>query len=144
MSIVAWDGKIMAADKICTSADMRVTTTKIVKLDDGTVLAWVGEQGGGFALTEWYKNGKKRCDWPSVQGTENWTRLIVADETGVSFYEREPFPQKVEEHFMAWGSGRDFAMGAMAMGASAKEAVEIASRFSISCGNGVDCFEVQT
>lgn len=140
MSIVAWDGRSMAADKLCVSADMRTTSTKLVRLQSGVLLAWVGESGGGKALLDWYLGGGMRDKWPDAQKTENWTRLIVAENGYVSFYEREPFSQRVEESFMAWGSGRDFAMGAMAMGASAKEAVEVASRFSTTCGNGVDCF----
>lgn len=40
--------------------------------------------------------------------------------------------------FWAAGSGADYAMGAMAAGKDAKEAVEIACRFDINCGLGVD------
>ena len=156
MSVVAWDGKIIAADKLCVSADMRSTTTKIVRLPRESqkqlaggpdlkevVLAWVGEQGGGLALLDWYKSGCNPADWPAAQRTADWTRLLVADKDGVVFYEREPRAQKVEEPFMAWGSGRDFAMGAMAMGADARQAVEVASRFSTNCGGGVDWYDLQ-
>lgn len=146
MSIVAWDGKSIAADKMTVSCDMRSTTTKLVIVDGqngGLFLAWVGESGGGLALLDWYQKGRNPDQWPAAQRTADWTRLIVADKNGVVFYEREPFAQSVEEPFMAWGSGRDFAMGAMAMGASAKEAVEVASRFSTTCGNGVDWYDLQ-
>lgn len=43
---------------------------------------------------------------------------------------------------MAWGSGRDYAMGAMARGANAKEAAEIAMRFDNGCGMGIDVVSV--
>ena len=46
--------------------------------------------------------------------------------------------QKVEDQFAAWGSGRDFALTAMHLGKSAREAVEIACLFENGCGNGVD------
>ena len=141
MSVVAWDGKTVAADKIAVSAEMRTTTTKVFRLDDA-ILAWVGESGGGIALLDWYKNGSVQARWPAAQNTDNWTRLIVARASGVFFFEREPHAQKVEEPFMAWGSGRDYAMGAMAMGASAEEAVEVAIRFSTTCGNGIDSYEI--
>jgi hypothetical protein len=41
---------------------------------------------------------------------------------------------------MAWGIGCDFALGAMAMGADAVQAVEITNKFSIHCGMGVDSY----
>ena len=142
MSCVAYDGKIIAADKLSVSADMRSTATKIVRLVDGVILAWVGESGGGLALIDWYKKGSNPDNWPAMQKTENWTRLIVADRNCAVTYEHEPFAQTVEEPFMAWGSGRDFAVAAMAMGADARQAVEIANRFSLSCGGGVDWFDL--
>jgi ATP-dependent protease HslVU (ClpYQ) peptidase subunit len=51
--------------------------------------------------------------------------------------------QVVEDPFMAWGSGRDFALGAMAMGATAREAVAVACRFNVYCGNGIDAFDLK-
>ena len=141
MSIVAWDGKILAADKLVVSGELRSSGTKIVRLETGEILAWTGECGGGMALVHWFKHGRLKEDWPEMQKTPDWTRLIVADESIAYFYEREPFPQIVADPFMAWGNGRDYAIGAMAMGADAKQAVEVANRFCISCGGGVDFFE---
>lgn len=141
MSIVAWDGKSIAADKMTVSSGMRKTETKILRVEE-KVIAWVGETSVGLALLDWIKKGSDPDKWPAVQRTENWTCLIVANWEGVVFYEREPFAQKVNEPFTAWGAGRDFAIGAMAMGAKAKQAVEIANAFSTSCGNGVRCFNL--
>lgn len=44
----------------------------------------------------------------------------------------------VVKAFHAIGSGRGEALGAMAMGADARRAVEIASRLNVGCGLGVD------
>lgn len=43
-----------------------------------------------------------------------------------------------EAGIYVFGSGRDFALGALAMGASAYEAVKAAITFDITCGIGVD------
>ena len=43
----------------------------------------------------------------------------------------------------AIGSGSEYALGAMAMGASAKRAVQIASRFDPSTGRGVTVAKVR-
>ena len=39
--------------------------------------------------------------------------------------------------FIAWGSGECFALGAMAMGATAPQAVEVASKFNIQTGGTI-------
>jgi ATP-dependent protease HslVU (ClpYQ) peptidase subunit len=49
---------------------------------------------------------------------------------------------EVRDPFCAIGSGRDFAMGAMAMGASPKEAVKIAMTKDIYSGMGVKGFRI--
>jgi hypothetical protein len=46
--------------------------------------------------------------------------------------------QRIRHPFIAIGNGGDFALGALAAGESAREAVRIASRLSASCGFGVD------
>ena len=44
----------------------------------------------------------------------------------------------MEGPFCAIGSGRDFALAAMALGHSAIEAVTVAGRFDTASGNGFD------
>jgi ATP-dependent protease HslVU (ClpYQ) peptidase subunit len=139
MSVVAWDGKCIAADRQMTCNDMRMLTTKMRRLDDGTVLAWTGLPGAGLMLVRWYVEGK---EWPDGQQGENWSRLIVAKKDRVEMYERYPVPILVESAFMAWGSGQEFALGAMAMGATAIQAVDVANRFSVNCGFGVEWYDL--
>lgn len=138
MTVIAWDGKTLAADRQSTCAGMRSTTAKIRHLPDGDYAACTGGSDVCHMLVEWYKNGAKPSEWPAVQATDDWARLIIASKDGVVFYERHPVAMLVRDKFIAFGSGRDFAMGAMAAGATASEAVDIASRFSTSCGLGVD------
>jgi len=71
-----------------------------------------------------------------------WGTLIVAGRDGCFFYERYGVPIKVEDPFMAWGAGREAALGAMEMGADAIRAVGVASRWVTGCGRGCDWFEV--
>lgn len=139
MSIIAWDRKSIAADRQATCADMRFTTKKMLRIGE-MVVAWTGVVCHGLQLVDWWRNGAIKEEWPACQADEStWARLIVVEASGrLFFYEQEPVKQEVLDDFIAFGSGRDFAMGAMAHGASAKEAVEIASRFNIECGLGVD------
>lgn len=142
MSVIAWDGKTLAADRQGTNNGMRTTSTKIKKLSCGAIVAWTGEAECGLELAQWWENGADPGKWPAYQSTDDWTRLIVAHKGRVVIFEKRPVPQVVEDPFDAWGSGRDFAIGALAMGADARAAVRVAIQFATGCGMGVDSFEV--
>ena len=142
MTIIAWDGHTLAADKQATAGELRTRVTKIMRLKSGEILAMSGELAPGLTVAEWYKNGADPKEWPEFQRTEAWSRLIVASSSGAFFYEQFPVKIHVEEPFAAWGSGRDFALGAMERGATAIEAVEVASKFCCQCGLGVDFFDI--
>lgn len=62
---------------------------------------------------------------------------VVCPARGIYRYEEHGMPWRVEAEYVAAGSGRDFAMGAMAMGATAPEAVVMAKQFDQSTGGTV-------
>lgn len=137
MSIVTYDKTTIAADRQATCSDMRRQTTKLVRgSDPRIVFAWTGTESLGRILMAWYEAGQDPAKWPAGQATSDWTRMLVARKGFVEEYEQFPSPT-IHRGFAAWGSGRDFAMGALAMGASARHAVVIASRYNIHCGMGV-------
>lgn len=139
MTIIAWDGKTVAADKQATCSGLRFKTTKLRRIASGEVLCWTGEQDSGEMVARWYEAGADPAKWPDCQkDKDSWSRLVVISPTGAKFFERQPIAVGIEDEFMAWGSGRDFALGAMRKGATAVEAVEIAMEFSEGCGLGVD------
>jgi ATP-dependent protease HslVU (ClpYQ) peptidase subunit len=140
MSIIAWDGKSIVADKMAVCCGMQSIITKLFKLDHWKVIGVVGDLAQGLILIEWYKGGMDKDAWPEFQKGDDFTYLIVADSKGVVFYEQQPIAVQIEDDFHAWGSGRDFAMAAMYMGADAKKAVEAACHFDVNCGNGIDEF----
>lgn len=144
MSIVVWDGKTLAADKQVTSGELAKTGTKIRRLKNGEIVAFTDCVENGLLLMKWYENGAKVEDWPEFQkDKEDWSTLIVARNGACFYYQQQPEPQMVEDHFAAGGSGRDFAYGALATGADARKAVEIASRFNVHCGMGIDAFDLR-
>lgn len=144
MTVIAWDGKTIAADKQSTNGGMKILTNKLVRLDNGTVLASTGSTDSGRALIDWYiRSDGKKDEWPKCQqDKDRWAYLVVATPKGVHWYEQECVLIPVVGPFQAWGSGQDFAMAAMAMGATAKEAVELANSLSSTCGMGVDVVEL--
>jgi ATP-dependent protease HslVU (ClpYQ) peptidase subunit len=143
MTTIAWDGQTLAADRQATNGYMRFPCTKIRRLPSGDIVAYVGTESSGEALLVWYANGADPGKWPITQGKEDWARLVVASRAGARSYEAQPHALPVECPFMAWGSGRDFAMAAMHLGKSAREAIEIACVFDTGSGLGVDALEVE-
>lgn len=148
MTIVAWDGRTIAADKRATMGTAICTVTKLRKIKRPDhipeVLAWTGEQDSGLMVAEWYATaGGDPAAWPKSQEVEDrWSRLLVADRYGVKEYNRLPVAFKIQEPFMAWGCGMNAARAAMACGKSAFDAVEITCRFDGGCGNGIDVFDL--
>lgn len=142
MSVIAWDGKILAADRQGTFSNMRRTGRKIYKLENGNVIAFCGSISTSLLLLDWYKSGADKEKWPEeIQQGDKWCNIIVAEKGKCRFMDQQPFFLPVFDPFAAWGIGADFAIGAMEMGADAKTAVEIAIKWSEGCGCGVDWFE---
>ena len=138
MTVIAWDGKTLAVDRQCTRGDIKSVRTKLTKISDSIAVATAGDSDRDLILKEWVKNGRKIEDWPAFQKTDTFSQLIVLIGNSIFEYQQEPIGVLVESPFMAWGSGEDFAMGAMEMGATAIQAVEVANRHCPTCGFGVN------
>ena len=140
MSVIAWDGKTLAADKQMTAQGLKRTVTKIKKIN-GCLVGCTGDYDGGLAMMNWFENGGA---FPECQkDKERWSNLLVIKpDGGINLYEREPFCYVIEDKFYAMGSGRDYAMAAMYLGKGAVEAVGIAMVFDSNCGMGLDELEV--
>ena len=129
-----------------TTSAMRLRASKLQDAGNGFILGWVGTQSTGLMMRQWWIDRCPPDHFPTLQlSDENWSRLIVvnAKERTIVTYEQCPVAIPILEPFMAWGSGRDFAMGAMATGATAREAVEIACRFSVDCGIDIEEYSIE-
>lgn len=138
MTIIAWDGHTLAADRRADSGGLIRTITKIFRHND-CLLAITGEICLGSELCAWFRNGADPEKYPAaVKSATDGTRLIVVDSGGLMIYEGSGYPVRIEDRFSAFGSGREFATAAMYLGETAQKAVEVAMALSTGCGNGVD------
>lgn len=62
---------------------------------------------------------------------------VVTPDRAIFRYETQGLPYLVESEYVACGSGREYAMGAMACGKSPKEAVEVAMLFDRGSGGEI-------
>lgn len=136
MSVVAWDGSMIAADGRGVYGDDRlVKSTKIWSFDDGEVIAGVGCHAELLRLRDILRSPLRTRDaWPSFQKRGDFNTIIVANQFGAVLYQEHDIPVRIEDTFFAIGTGSPYAIGAMAMGANAVEAVEIACAHDIHCG----------
>ena len=153
MSIVAWDGKVLAADKRSVANGCARTSIKahliqgplsFTPWDRKAIIAHCGSLPRGMMLLEWFRSGADPAKWPTLRDPQDWTSLITISHDGACrVFEEEPVAVLIDAPYWAWGSGRDYALGAMAMNADAVRAVEIASQFDVYCGSGIDFYDLQ-
>ena len=143
MSVIAWDGRTVAADRQVTEGDIPHLCRKIFRLRGGDIVAFVGDMRHGLELVAWFKAGGHVRAYPKARKSDSATLIVF--QTGGHVFEFDGGPQKmpVPDKFMAWGSGKGPALGAMAMGADARRALKIASRYNSACGMGVTVLTVQ-
>lgn len=142
MTVIAWDGKTLAADKRAVNCGLSRTVTKISRNRNGELLGVTGDFAAGLALRAWYEAGANAKEFPDLKG--DTATLVVVSRTGVRLYESGgPWPVCIEDAFFAAGSGRDFALAAMELGRNASQAVALACKFQSDCGNGVDALDLQ-
>lgn len=142
MTVIAWDGRTLAADKRATSGGgIGRTVTKIAS-HGGALLAMTGSWDVAAELREWWKAGAVPDAFPA-KARDDVATLIVIREGAVFTYASGPYPMTIEAQKCAFGSGRDFAEAAMYLGKNASDAVAVACVFQTDCGNGIDTLELE-
>lgn len=141
MTIIAWDGKTLVADKRATSVGNPATTTKIKRTKDGGLIAMAGDADAGRELVIWYENGANPATFPGNRDNDGRCRsvlLIITPDGKTHQLQRTAHIVTFEDTFIAIGSGRDYALAAMYLGFDARKAVEVACALDVDCGNGID------
>ncbi len=139
MTVIAWDGKALAADRRAVNCGLARTVCKIERVK-GALVGMSGDHGVAAEMLKWFTSGG---EFPA-KARDDIATLMVVDHIGVCLYTTGPEPMRVLDNHMAIGSGRDYALMAMHLGKTAKEAVELACLFEINCGNGVDVLEFES
>lgn len=140
MTVLAWDGVTLAADKRCVSGNTIKTTTKIFRLPNGELAGVSGDRARAEEMLQWLAMSGNVSDFPIKRnGDDDFASLLVIDKNGrARRYENAPMPFYFDDKHATAGSGEEGALIAMHLGASSAEAVRIVSLFNTGCGNGVD------
>lgn len=133
--VLAFDGRV-TADGTIVSDSFKKGICK-----NGKLIGCAGNAAYITAFLEWAVNGgevPKNHDGK----TENICGIVIDQKGRVTEYTEGMLPCDLgKKEFYAVGSGWHFAMGAMAAGASAIEAVKIAARFDTNTGGRIRSVE---
>lgn len=148
MTILAWDGECLAADKQATEGGLRHLTTKIKRIEKGRfkgyLMGGAGCTSQANMMMSWFESGANPEYFPQYQDTEDLSAqlLVISPKREILRFDFNPIPIVFHDEMYALGNGRDVALGAMAMGATAAIAVEVASELCSGCGMGVDVLDL--
>lgn len=126
MTTIAYRDGVLAADSMCsTNGTYLASVDKIHRLDDGRIVGLCGQSGVCRMVVNWLNGGEK----PVLAADDNLNAIIVNPDGGLALLDKHLVLIPCRAPFLADGSGREIALGAMAAGATAEHAVEIACRF---------------
>lgn len=145
MTVIAWDGEVLAADRQAVSdgcsslVEPKIGCTSVDEFGGDFLYGYVGDIAEGEELLDWVTSGAKKKKFPEHLREANCNTLLVVirEDNTVAEYFRSPYPVLHPEGEYAWGSGGPYALGAMAAGATAAQAAEIATTFDVNSGGGI-------
>lgn len=150
MTVIAWDGKTLAADRQATANGVLHQITKIRKITKGRKKGWLianaGSAATGGLLMDWFESGAEPKHFPYEYQTKDGyaaTLIAISPDGLIHKYEHLPLPIIFEDEFYADGSGKEMALGAMAMGADAVTAIQVVCSMETECGVGIDSFDLK-
>ncbi len=138
MTTIALRNGIMAGDRlIVTGSIIDGCTTKVHRRPDGALIGYAGPLSLCTAIRDWFLTGAIE-ERPKFGDSDDSAEALVAYPDGrVELHDREGCFD-IEAEFYAIGSGASIALGAMAAGCGAAEAVEMAAEYDTMTGGGVN------
>ena len=147
MTVIAYDGRFVGADRMATVGSSTHTMLKLFRWRN-KALSFDGDAGHGAMLAEWFRQGADPAKYPQPtpvsSGGVSWASLHVFQwGTPILTYEGSAYPLMVMDTIFGAGSGGGHAEGALAMGATVEKAIEIASTHASGCGFGMDVVDLK-
>ena len=138
MTTIAYDGKILAADTLAT--DHWGLKNDVMKLfsGDGFML---GGAGSLAPILKWWQTAQTAPDiltygYPDFNKDDNDPTILLVIPGKIFTHSEGTFIEQSRKYH-AIGSGRDFALTAMRLGATAVEAINIAMEFDNNTGGDI-------
>lgn len=149
MTTIVFDGNLLVADTLCCWGNIKEDriATKLA-YSKGRYFAVAGLDGLLATLIRWFEAGADPRAIPQLDGNaraSGWTLVVVNAATGDStYYDNDQPHGSPTTKKWAIGSGKQFALGAMQVGASALDAVSAARDLDTTTGGPLQWFNVAT
>lgn len=137
MTTIAFKDGILAADSRSTSGTMVSGSVKKIIGGDGFYTAITGDTQDKNPVFKYLKDGGEKPKIANLNG-------IVVKNGKMQLFDDKLEPYDMGCAFYALGSGRELAIGAMAAGATAEEAVKIACEYDVHTGGPVHVVNTNT
>jgi hypothetical protein len=112
-----------------------------IRVRDGAIYAVSGAACVRDALIIWHKKGADPKEIPKLEDGYGWTMLVIDAKGAFLLTSSAPYKDPVDLPF-ALGSGGDYALGAIAAGADARRAIEIAAIYDRSTGGEIQVVNI--
>jgi hypothetical protein len=134
MTTIAYRDGVMVATTGVWTAIYRGQRNKIMRVGGsgtgaGALMATCGDSDMAFSFHKWLEDGENQNALPRIPEKSDFAAIVVYPNGSVVCFTERFLPQPIIAEFHAMGSGDQLALGAMAMGASAEEAVRVACKF---------------
>ncbi len=141
MTVIVWDGKSLAADKLVLLNLIATPGIKIKRITQFNQLAgFSGAMSVGVQFFAWLEAGAKKEDYPAVMNNKDngGIGMVITEDREILVYDHCNVPYVVDAPQHAIGAGAVAALVGLKLGHGAKEIVEAVNQFDICCGCGVD------
>jgi ATP-dependent HslUV protease subunit HslV len=139
MTTIAYKDGILAADTLTTCGNHRDGYAPKAHKVGGVLIACSGTSTYCQAFVEWVRGGREgKSPLVGLADADACNAVVIGPESDVEVWcSAGSWRTTPGDGIYALGSGQEYAYGAMAMGASAIEAVKIAMRFDVKTGGDV-------
>lgn len=104
----------------------------------GELYGVTGVYVDSMAFISWVKSGKAE-DIPSMEHVQ---AVCISKERKLYMFDSDPRPYVIDDKVYAIGSGSNFALGALAAGASPRDAIRIAARYDPGTGGRIRSYKL--
>ena len=136
MTTIVCNREGMCADKRVTGSTM-FKTTKIQRVN-GSLIGYCGNIEHCLKFVEWRRNPDSKPEFSE----RTWEALELTSDGRMLWWSIDLMPIEIEDDYYAIGSGADFALGAMAMGAKPQQAIKVAATYDPGTGPDVQTMKL--
>jgi len=132
MTTIAYRNNMLVADTASWDANGVYfgKSSKLFKLNDGRLLGTAGSYSMAVRVVAWLNGEGERPVCREDRRTDRFQGLVITQDARVFHIDESLEEAEIMDcPFVAIGSGRELALGAMAMGGTAVQAVAIACEF---------------